>query len=307
MENKKGIGTWLMEGLLYLSGRLPLGYHRWWARRIAHLMYGVIHYRTDVVMTNLARSFPEMSYDDIKDTAKHFYLHFANTITEMIWFGACKGKKGRKRLHDSHIVEITNPDELNRLYAGAKQLMILQSHTGNWELIGGIANYSYGAPLDITPDAFAVTYYKLRSKLWDRIMADNRTAPVQDQGFEGYVESNSVLRFALTHKDEKFGYSFITDQYPYIWERKYPEVDFMNRRTITMTGAASLASKLGMAVAYLRFECREEGGYRMTVVPICDNAMGKDPVEIMGTYYKLLEQDLNAQPWNYLWTHKRWR
>ena len=307
MENKKSIGTWLMEGLLNLSGSLPLGYHRWWARRIAHLMHGILHYRQDVVMANLARSFPEMSYEDLKANAKRFYLHFANTLTEMIWFGACKGEKGRKRLHDSHIVEITNPEELNRLYGGARQLMILQSHTGNWELIGGITNYSYGAPLDIRPDAFAVTYMKIQSPLWNRLMADNRTAPVQDQGFDGYVENYNILRFALSHKDQKFGYSFITDQYPYIRGHRYPKVEFMHQDTLTMTAPASLACKLEMAVAYLRFECLEEGGYRMTFVPICENAKEQDPEIIMKQYYSLLEQDLNAQPWNYLWTHKRWK
>ena len=27
----------------------------------------------------------------------------------------------------------------------------------------------------------------------------------------------------------------------------------------------------------------------------------------MKLYYKHLEEDIQAQPWNYLWTHKRWR
>ena len=28
---------------------------------------------------------------------------------------------------------------------------------------------------------------------------------------------------------------------------------------------------------------------------------------IMEKYYTLLEEDINAQPWNYLWSHKRWK
>ncbi len=27
----------------------------------------------------------------------------------------------------------------------------------------------------------------------------------------------------------------------------------------------------------------------------------------MRRYYKLLEADIEAQPWNYLWTHNRWK
>ena len=250
--------------------------------------------------------FPDKQYGELKQISRQFYRHFGTTLTEMLWFGACRGEKGRKRLHDSRIVELTNPEELNRLYAGARQIMILQAHTGNWELIGGIKNYSYGEPIDITPEAFAVTYNELASPLWDRVMADNRTAPVRDQGFDGYVETNQVLRFALGKRDVKFGYSFITDQFPYSYGT-HPVVDFMHQTTETMTGATALACKLDMAVAFLRYRCREDGGYTMTIVPICDHAAGEDPLDLMRRYFRLLQEDLEFQPWNYLWTHKRWK
>ena len=45
----------------------------------------------------------------------------------------------------------------------------------------------------------------------------------------------------------------------------------------------------------------------MSVVPLSDNASAEKPDDIMKRYYKLLEEDLQAQPWNYLWTHKRWK
>ncbi len=306
MKKRTSFAGVLLGGFLHLIGRLPLGWHRWWGRTLGDFFRGTLHYRTDVVMANLARSFPDKKYDELQAICKRFYRHFGTVFTEMFWFGACRGEKGRKRLHDSHIVEITNPEELNRLYAGVQQLMMLQAHTGNWELIGGIRNYTYGPELDIMPDSFAVTHMRLSSKAWDYVMARNRTAPVYDQGFDGYVETREVLRFALNKKGTKFGYSFITDQSPYLGA-DHPVVDFMHQRTATMTGAAALACKLDMAIVYLRYECREEGGYRMTFVPICDHAKGQDPVQIMERYYQLLQEDLEKQPWNYLWTHKRWK
>ena len=306
MKEKRTLGVILVGGFLRLLGRLPLGWHRWWGRRLGNFIGNTLHYRNDVVMANLSRSFPNKQYGELKQISKQFYRHFATTLTEMLWFGACRGEKGRQRLHKSHIVEFTNPEELNRLYAGAHQIMILQAHTGNWELIGGIKNYSYGVPIDLSPEAFAVTYNELSSHLWDRIMADNRTAPVQDQGFDGYVETNQVLRFALSKREQKFGYSFITDQFPYTYGT-HPVVDFMHQKTETMTGAAALACKLDMAVGYLRYRCREDGGYTMTIVPICEHAAGRDPLELMQQYFRLIQEDLEFQPWNYLWTHKRWK
>ena len=266
----------------------------------------MLRYRYDVVMVNLSRSFPEKSYDELRDVCKRFYLHLATVFTELLWFGRCRGEKGRRRLRESHIVEFTNPEELNRLYAGARQLMLLQAHTGNWELIGGILNYSYAEPLDLSPDAIAVTYLRLHNARMDAFMARNRMAPVADLPFDGYVEAGDVLRYAIRRRDRKFCYIFITDQYPYSDYHKV-HVNFMHRDTPTMVGAAALAAKLDMAVGYLRFEQREGGGYRMTVVPLCDHAAGEDPASLMKKYYSLLEEDLRKQPWNYLWTHKRWK
>ena len=51
----------------------------------------------------------------------------------------------------------------------------------------------------------------------------------------------------------------------------------------------------------------EKGGWTMTFEPITDNAAGSDPADIMKTYYQLLQRDIEAVPWNYLWTHKRWK
>lgn len=273
---------------------------------LAWFLRSVLRYRSDVVMVNLSRSFPEKNYDELQAIHKRFYRHLATIFMEMLWFGRCRGDKGRKRLRDSHIVEFTNPEEFNRLYGGARQLMLLQAHTGNWELIGGILNYSYGVPLDFTARDIAVTYLRLHNARMDRRMARCRTAAVADLGFDGYLEAGEVLRFALKNKERKFVYVFITDQYPYN-SHDNVRVDFLHQETATMTGSAALAVKLDMAVAYLRFDAREDGGYRMTLVPLSEHAAGENPVELMQRYYRLLEQDLQKQPWNYLWTHKRWK
>ena len=308
MENKRTLGVRIVGGLLRLQGSLPLRWHYRLAGFLAWLVGKVFRYRNSVILINLARCFPEKTYEEIVQIRDQFYRHFARTIAEMVWFGACRGKKGRERLRRSHIVEISNVAEMNRVIDKAGQFVILQSHTGNWELMGGIYEYAYSEPAHLSPDAFAVTYMALHSKLWDQVMAENRAAPVCDLGFEGYVETSSVLRFVLSRRGRKqYAYVFNTDQYPYIGNGARTEVDFMGQKTVTMTGAAALASKLDMAVFYLRFECREEGGYRMTFVPMEEHAGGKDPAAIMQAYYRLLEEDLRKQPWNYLWTHKRWK
>ncbi len=272
---------------------------------LAWFLRSVLRYRSDVVMVNLSRAFPKKSYEEIREIHKRFYLHFVSIFTEMLWFGRLRGERGRKKLRESHFVEFANPEVFNRLAAGARQVMLLQAHTGNWELSCSLPFSSYGQPLDILPGQLAFTYLRLHNPWAGRFVARNRLAIMDGLDFQGYVESGQVMRYVMVHREQKFVFSFITDQFPYT-AHQVP-VNFMHQDTVTMTGGAKVAVKLDMAVAYLRFACREGGGYTLSVEPICERAGGMDPADIMRKYYQLLEEDLEKQPWNYLWTHKRWK
>lgn len=306
MKKEKNFGAWLLSGMLRLLGNLPLGFHHGCAKVLAWLLGKVLHYREDVVLINLTRSFPEKTYEELVPVKKRFYQHLAGVFAESVWFGACRGKRGRRRLVKSHIVEFSNPEELNRLFGASRQLMLMEAHTGNWELIGGIVNYSYTVPMTLKPSEVAITYMPLSSKAWDIAMARNRQAPVLDQGFEGYVPSAHIMRYALEHREEKRVYIFQADQYPY-YDTGVVEVPFLNQPTKMMQGAAKLACKLDMSVGYLRFRYREDRGYEMHVVPLADHASQTTPEELVSRYSKLLEEDIREQPWNYLWSHKRWK
>lgn len=272
---------------------------------LAWFLRKVIHYRSDVVMVNLSRCFPNRSYEEIREIHKRFYLHLATIFTEMLWMGTCRGKRGRDKFRRSHKFEFANPEEYNRLAAFGRPILLLEAHTGNWELMGGLPVSSYGVPLDIRVNQYAVTYLALHNKRADRLVEWIRTGILKDTDFNGYVETSRVMRYVLERKDKPFLFTFITDQYPYTGHKE--PIKFMNQDTFTMTGGAGLASKLDMVVAYLRFECRDGGGYTLSVVPICEHAAQMDPDGIMKKYYQLLEEDLEKQPWNYLWTHKRWK
>ena len=74
-----------------------------------------------------------------------------------------------------------------------------------------------------------------------------------------------------------------------------------------MLGSAGLAHKLGMSVLYLRMVPVSKGHYELTFVPICENASDMEPEAIMRKYLDLLEADIRETPYNWLWSHKRWK
>ena len=226
---------------------------------------------------------------------------------EAIWFGGCKGEKGSRRLHRQHLVEVVNPEVFNRVVDSRDNTLVLSSHCGNWELYGGIESYNYtDKPLPFNEQNFCVVYRELSSRAWDEVMRDNRFAPLKDRKhFPGYIETKDLIRYAYSHRDEKKIYNVNTDQRPYFESPANMDVDFFGQQVQTMTGAAALARKLGMSVAYLSMRRERRGHYVMRYEPICEDASKLGVAEIMQQYYRLVEADIRQQPENYLWTHQR--
>lgn len=299
-------GVKITEMLMRLLALQPLKMHYFWGRCLSWFVSGPMHYRRDVVMINLARSFPEKKYSELRKIADDFYKHFGDLFAETFWFA---GSHDTKRLRDSHICEMEHADVLNRLYNDCPGVIVLTSHLGNWELTGGILNYVYAPDkVDFGEKNTTVVYKELSNSFWDKVFGDNRCAPIAKENKETcYVESRKILRFVIAHRNEKRLYVFPTDQCPYKYASAHTVDNFMHQPTLTMTGGAALAHKFGFAVVYMAFKKKEDFGYKMSFREICPDASKFTPEDIMNKFYSYLEEDVNAQPENYLWTHKRWK
>ena len=293
----------LITALMHLFAALPLPVHRFNAHIIGFIARYIVRYRYGVVKDNVEKAFPEKSPKEHRRIIRDFYLHFGQIVCEMIWFGGC----GPKRLRRSHIVEVVNPEEANRLHDVARGTIVLCSHNGNWELYGGIPYFNYtDAPFAVNYDNAGVVYRKLRNPMWDEIFRENRIAPHRE--FKNIVESSNILRHILTHLDQKMFYFMISDQWPYFTAPSYVMVDFMGRRTRTMSGGAAVAKKYRLAVSYLSItRNKSKKNYNFEFKTICDDASSMSVQEIMDRYYRLLEEDIRKDPGNYLWSHRRWK
>ena len=302
------IGTTLMKWLVRALGALPLGFHYACAGIFTWILKDVMRYRRDVVTTNLSRSFPDKKYAELKDLSDGFYRHFGRLLAETVWFGGCRNPE---RLRRQHLVEFTNLEVCEKAYENSPGVVLLTSHFGNWELTGGCLTYDYRPESEkrdiITKDAIAVVYKPLKSRMWDDIMKDNRCAPLLREGFDGYIPTENVLRFALANRDRKMIYIFPTDQCPYKGATANDTVEFLHQPTKTMLGGASIAHKFGYAVLYMSIAPVSKGHYEWTFTQICPDASKESPHEIMQDYYKLLQADIEKFPSGYLWSHKRWK
>lgn len=301
----KKIAVNITRGALVALSKLPLKFHYFMGGIFAWLARSVFRYRYDVVMVNLSRSFPDLKYGALKALAKDFYRHFGEIVAESIWFSG----SNYKRLYDSGIVTVTNPEEFNRLFLSTPSMTVLSTHCGNWELLGGFLGYrtSTGEKVALEEEQIRVVYKKLSSPVADEVFKRNRASALERVGTSCEIESMNILRHAVANRGKRLIYIYPTDQAPYWKAAKHPMGEFMHQQTNAMLGSVGAACKLSHSVMYLKMKRVERGHYEMTLIPLCANASEMKPEDLMRRYYDLLEEEINETPANWLWTHKRWK
>ena len=301
----KKIAVNITRGALVALSKLPLKFHYFMGDIFAWLSRSVFRYRYDVVMVNLSRSFPDLKYGALKALAKDFYRHFGEIVAESIWFSG----SNYKRLYDSGIVTVTNPEEFNRLFLSTPSMTVLSTHCGNWELLGGFLGYrtSTGEKVALEEEQIRVVYKKLSSPVADEVFKRNRASALEKVGTSCEIESMNILRHAVANRGKRLIYIYPTDQAPYWKAAKHPMGEFMHQQTNAMLGSVGAACKLSHSVMYLKMKRVERGRYEMTLIPLCANASEMKPEDLMRRYYDLLEEEINETPANWLWTHKRWK
>lgn len=294
----------ILSAAVRLIGRLPLGVHRFNARWLAFVIEKIAAYRVRLVDENLRNSFPEKTDAERLAIRHEFYRHFARLAVEAIWFSACTDPR---RLRRAGIVKVKNPELLKEVYDSSPSVMVMYTHQGNWELLGGMANYTDFPGFPATEKNFCVVYRKGSSAVGDEVIRRIRFAPVVDKDhFDGYQESRDIIRYAFRHKADRKIYNMNTDQHPYFSAPDYLVVKFFGRECDTMTGSAALACKFRMGLLYQRMLRTPDGNYEVEYELLAKDASTMGVEDIMKRYYELLEEDIRRQPYNYLWTHNRW-
>ena len=298
----KKVSVYIVRGLLRTLSVLPLKFHYFMGDVLSWLVRSVLKYRSDVVWINIARSFPDRKYWELKQIYRDFYRHFGEIVAEAIWFSG----SNNKRLKRAGIVKVTDPELVSEYFDNSPSMTVLSTHCGNWELLGGLFAYN-DIPYSFGEKDITVVYKKLSNPVSDEVFKRNRIAPLEIVGTECEVESSNILRFSMKHKDEKRIYIYPADQAPYRKAGKHPIGEFMHQPTNAMIGSMGVACKLSHSVMYMKMKRVERGHYEMTFIPICMNASEHAPEEILRKYYDLLEEEIKETPANWLWSHKRWK
>ena len=291
----------VLWALMYAVSLLPLKFFYILSDILAFILDNILKYRRLVIDVNLARSFPNLRYGDIKKIRRGYYKYMCDIFLESIWAISASERQIRK------IVTIKNVEVLEQVSLEHKKVIILMGHNGNWELVSAVC----GDPKTRADESFAnnemaIAYKKLENNIFDALFSKMRMDYYKKFNVPGsVVESNRIVRHVLGNKDKRGLYFFIADQSPLPGDRVVAR--FLNQPTLFLSGPEYIAKKLDLPVAYLGMNRVKRGRYEIEITKITDSAKSLPNKELIREYAKLLEKGILANKYNWLWSHKRWK
>ena len=271
---------------------MPLRVHYWCADWLLFpLMYHVVRYRRKMTAKNLALAFPEKSEKERRQIARAFYHQFCDTFVESIYGYRCSDEEMRERVVFEHM------DEVNRLIDAAGGGIFMLAHFGNWEWMASIQQWVSEGVKELN------VYRRLKNKGMDRLML-----AIRAKRGGACVEKQRILREMVRYRAEKqpVTIGLLSDQKP------RPEVTrtwvtFLNQETGFLDGGEVLGKKFGYPVFYLYITRTARGYYHVDMRTLAAKPQETEEGEITKAYARALEENIQAQPELWLWTHDRFK
>jgi KDO2-lipid IV(A) lauroyltransferase len=253
------------------------------------LVYHVVRYRRKVVRQNLLRSFPEKDTKEIKTIERQFYRNLCDLFVEAPKM-MCMGPNGYSKR-----ITYANPEVLDLLFEQKKSIFYAIPHSGNWEWFGkmipSFASYNNVA-----------VYKKVKSPAFDELMLYMRTKGISVEP----VEADSAFKHLVKHRNRWNAVLMMADQSPHGLDSDY-WTEFLHQDTCWFTGVERMAKALDYAIVFVAMRRQGRGCYEVSYELITDNPKATEEGQIMEKYVSCVERFIQANPDNWLWSHRRWK
>jgi len=279
----------LLYPLIWCIARLPFPMLYLLSDATYVLVYRLIGYRKKTVRKNLELAFPQKSTAEIIAIEKKSYRHLCDMFMEMIKTMAISRKEIDARF------SYTNLEVYTELEKKGKSIAVLIPHYASYEWVISMNHI-------IQFKGYAI-YKRINNPYFDKMVRDIRSR------FKAYLITTKETK-KIIESNAKEGilgvYGFASDQTPRWGENLYWH-HFMGIETPIHIGAESLAKRYDMNMIYLRVEKVKRGYYVGTFEVLTDNVKSVPDYKISEYFMSKVEEQINAQPEYYMWTHKRWK
>lgn len=255
------------------------------------ILYYVIGYRKNVVLNNLKNSFPEKSNQEIKKISKEFYLHFCDVIFETVKLLTISKSAFKKHCY----VDDESIKKFNHFFDNNQTIVGVVSHCGNWEWTA-ITQQAY------FPRMLTGAYHPLSNKNFNDFILHLRTRFGGDM-----VPMQQLYKRVLELREKKIPTTIglLADQSAPP-ESAYWTI-FLNQDTGIYNGPEKLAKKFNYPVVFLNMKKIRRSYYALSLTILTEHPNSLAAGGVTELHVKELEKNIQAQPYTWLWSHKRWK
>ncbi|MCF0052193.1 lysophospholipid acyltransferase family protein [Dyadobacter sp. LJ53] len=245
-------------------------------------------YRRKVIWQNLKNSFPEKSDEELTCIAEAFQQHFTDLIVETIKFRTASPECVRERLQGDISI-------MDKFYAEKTNIIYLMGHRGNWELANLFSSLCF------THECIVV-YRPLQNQASDRWFLDLRT-----RFGAKLVPMDCIFKELQKPRERPYCVVLANDQSPNpktaFW------TNFLHQDTGVFRGVETIARRYNLTVLYADFSKvpGKRGYYHVNISTITECPKEVENNAILEKQLRILENDINSQPHNWLWSHRRWK
>lgn len=283
-EKSSKAGIFVLNSL----SRLPLSILYLFAGFLYFIIYDLLKYRKKVVRENLRNAFPDKAATELKTIEKAYFRHLSRIMVEIFKMRTIPPEELSER------VQFKNLGDINVYLDQGQSIIICSPHYGNWEW----SVLALG--LHVKPHIHTI-YKPLRNAIFDKWFYQMR-----NRYGNTMVPMRNTLRAIKDTEKETSIFCFANDQAPPKEESHY-WVGFLHQPTSFHLGVEKIAQKTGRPVFYGAMKFIRKGYYEIEFIPVSLNPGGTPARFITDRYAAILEENLNAAPAYWLWSHKRWK
>ncbi len=277
----------LLLAILYPVSLLPLRILYGISDAGYFVIYHLLGYRKEIVRSNLVHAFPAKSAGEIEVIMKRFYRSFCDQWIETVKLLSMSSGNLNKRMKG-------NWEVLQKLAAEGRNSYLLTGHTFNWE-------WANAAVAINTPQAYACVYLPASSKAFDRLMLRIRTRLGALM-----ISMKGLLSGFKQLAGKQYILGLAADQNPAVTEVA-EWLPFMNREAPFFRGPEQMPRRAKAAVVLIGIRKEGRGYYKATLERLCDDASVMEAGSILRGYVGFIERQMELQPENWLWSHRRWK
>ena len=255
------------------------------------VLYRLIGYRKRVVRQNIERSFPARTQQAHRQIEKQFYQNLCDVIVETLKMVTISPVELQKR------VTFKGSEQATAYLDQGQQVIAMGAHLANWEIMSAAGNLRFDYPID-------GVYKPLSSSFFEAFMVFLRSR----FGIK-LVPMKDTLRHMIRHKNQPRLFTMLADQVPPYGHIQF-WTTFLHQDTAFYVSGDRLRESFGYPVFFVGMRHLRRGFFEIEFVELFPARQGKGEDKenpVTRAFAQQLEQWIEANPADYLWSHKRWK